>query len=117
MRHEGLSDLETISDLAPSLTAAGIPRYFAGDGLTQVISHVVSEAGGEAELGAGRGGEGAGAQEEAQARGDKVHDVTEVPGDWSPSPSGDLFIISTCHVPLPPSTRSQMRSLELDSCF
>ena len=63
-----------------------IPQCFAGDGLTQVISDVVSEAGGEAELGAGRGGEGAGAQEEAHERGDKVHDVTEVPGDWSPSP-------------------------------
>ena len=67
--------LETITDLAPSLAAGDIPRCFAGNGLTQVISHVISEAGGEPELGAGRGEEGARDQEKAQ--GDQDHDVTE----------------------------------------
>ena len=86
---------ETITDLAPSLAAGDIPRYFTGNGLTKVISHIISEAGGEPELGAGRGKVGTGDQEEAQ--GDQDHDVTER-RDWSPSPSDDLFIISTCHV-------------------
>ena len=87
--------METITDLAPSLAAGDIPHCFTGNGLAQIISHVISEAGGEPELGAGWGKEGARYQEEAE--GDKDHDVTER-RDWSPSPSDDLFIISTCHV-------------------
>ena len=56
----------TRSDLAPPLTAGHIPQCFAGDGLTQVIGHVVPEAGGEPELGADRGGEQARAEQEAE---------------------------------------------------
>ena len=69
----------TNSDLAPTLTAGHIPQCLAGDGLTQVIGNIVPEAGGEAELGAGRGGEEAGDEQETEGHDD--HDVAEVPGD------------------------------------
>ena len=66
---------DSITGLTPSLAAGDIPRCFAGNGLTKVISHIVSEAGGEPELGASWGKEGARDQEKAQ--GDMDHDVTE----------------------------------------
>ena len=71
----------TRSDLAPVLTAGHIPQCFAGDGLAQVISHVVPEAGGEPELGADWSGEQAGGEQEAEQQ--AGHDVTQTPGDWS----------------------------------
>ena len=63
------------------LTAGHVSQCFAGDGLAQVISHVVPEAGGEPQLGAGRSGEQAGAEQEAEQQ--AGHDVTQAPGDWS----------------------------------
>lgn len=106
----------TISDLAPPLTAGHIPRCFACDGLTQVIGHIVPEAGGEAELGAGRGGEEAGDEQETE--GHDNHDVTELcPRRLVTGPhKADQFIgRNTCHVPLPPSTRYGISSQNLDS--
>ena len=65
----------TRSDLAPPLTAGHIPQCLAGDGLAQVISHVVPEAGGEPELRADRSGEQAGGEQEAEQQ--AGHDVTQ----------------------------------------